>query len=105
MLRLGVTGGIARGKSAVAGKRREMGFTVIDADSLGHALIEPGQAAYQEVISIFGVSVLDGQGRVDRGRLGTLVFADRTKLEALNAILHPRVKTEIARRFAALAKN
>jgi dephospho-CoA kinase len=105
MQRLGLTGGIASGKSAVAGMLREMGFTVIDADSLGHALIEPGQAAYQEVISRFGASVLDGQGRVDRGWLGTLVFADRTKLEALNAILHPRVKAEIARRFAALAKD
>ena len=105
MLRLGLTGGIASGKTAVAGMLREMGFSVIDADSLGHALIEPGQAAYQEVISRFGASVLDGQGRVDRGRLGALVFADRPKLEALNAILHPRVKAEIARQFAALAKD
>jgi dephospho-CoA kinase len=105
MLRLGLTGGIASGKSAVAGMLREMGLTVIDADSLGHALIEPGQAAFQEVISRFGASVLDGQGRVDRGRLGALVFADRAKLDALNAILHPRVKAEIARQFAALAKD
>ena len=105
MLRLGLTGGIASGKSAVAGMLRALGFTVIDADSLGHALIEPRQAAYQEVISRFGAAVLDGQGRVDRGRLGALVFADRAKLEALNAILHPRVKADIARRFAALAKE
>jgi dephospho-CoA kinase len=105
MLRLGLTGGIASGKSAVAGMLREMGFAVIDADSLGHALIEPGQAAYQEVVSRFGATVVDGQGRVDRGRLGALVFADRSKLEALNAILHPRVKAEIARRFAALAQD
>jgi len=105
MLRLGLTGGIASGKSAVAGMLREMGFAVIDADSLGHALIEPGQAAYQEVISRFGATVVDGQGRVDRGRLGALVFADRSKLEALNAILHPRVKAEIARRFAALEQD
>jgi dephospho-CoA kinase len=105
MLRLGLTGGIASGKSAVAGMLRELGFTVIDADSLGHALIEPRQAAYQEVISRFGAAVLDAQGRVDRGRLAALVFADRAKLEALNAILHPRVKADIARRFAALAKQ
>jgi dephospho-CoA kinase len=105
MLRLGLTGGIASGKSAVAGMLRKLGFKVIDADSLGHALIEPRQAAYQEVISRFGAAVLDGQGRVDRGRLAALVFADRAKLEALNAILHPRVKADIARRFAALAKE
>jgi dephospho-CoA kinase len=105
MLRLGLTGGIASGKSAVAGMLREMGFTVIDADSVSHSLIEPGQAAYQEVISKFGASVLDGQGRVDRARLGMLVFADAGKLAALNAILHPRVKSEIARGFAELAKD
>jgi dephospho-CoA kinase len=105
MLRLGLTGGIASGKSAVAGMLRGMGFTVIDADSVGHWLIEPGQPAYQEVISKFGASVLDGEGRVDRGRLGALVFAQRAKLEALNAILHPRVKAEIARQFAQLAKD
>jgi len=105
MLRLGFTGGIASGKSAVAGMLRGMGFTVIDADSEGHSLIEPGQPAYQEVISKFGASVLDGEIRVDRGRLGALVFADRAKLEALNAIVHPRVKAEIARLFAVLAKD
>jgi dephospho-CoA kinase len=105
MLRLGLTGGIASGKSAVAGMLRGMGFTVIDADSVGHSLIEPGQPAYQEVISKFGASVLDGESRVDRGRLGALVFADRAKLEALNAIVHPRVKAEIARLFAGLAKD
>src|SRR3954452_24232407 len=105
MLRLGLTGGIASGKSAVAGMLREMGFTVIDADSVGHSLIEPGQAAYQEGISKFGASVLDGKGRVDRARLGMLVFADACKLAALNAILHPRVKREIARQFADLTKE
>jgi dephospho-CoA kinase len=105
MLRLGLTGGIASGKSAVAGMLRGMGFTVVDADSVGHSLIEPGQPAYQEVISKFGASVLDGESRVDRGRLGALVFADRAKLEALNAIVHPRVKAEIARLFAGLAKD
>ena len=105
MLRLGLTGGIASGKSAVAGMLRGMGFTVIDADSVGHSLIEPGQPAYQEVISKFGASVLDAEGRVDRGRLGALVFADRRKLEMLNAIVHPRVKAEIARQFAQLAKE
>jgi len=105
MLRLGLTGGIASGKSAVAGMLRGMGFTVIDADSVGHSLIEPGQPAYQEVISKLGASVLDAEGRVDRGRLGALVFAERAKLEALNAIVHPRVKAEIARQFAGLAKD
>jgi dephospho-CoA kinase len=105
MLRLGLTGGIASGKSAVAGMLREMGFAVLDADSLGHALIEPGQPAYEEVIRVFGPSVLDGNQHIDRGKLGAVVFADRAKLDALNSIVHPRVKVEIARRFAELARE
>jgi dephospho-CoA kinase len=105
MLRLGLTGGIASGKSAVAGMLREMGFAVLDADSLGHALIEPGQPAYEEVIRVFGPSVLDGNQLIDRGKLAAVVFADRAKLDALNAIVHPRVKAEMMRRFAEWAQD
>jgi dephospho-CoA kinase len=105
MLRLGLTGGIASGKSAVAAMLREMGFAVLDADSLGHALIEPGQPAYDEVIRVFGPSVLDGNQHIDRGKLGAVAFADRAKLDALNAIVHPRVKAEIVRRFAELTRD
>ena len=105
MLRLGLTGGIASGKSAVAGMLHELGFPVIDADSVAHSLIEPGQPAYQEVVSKFGSSILDASGRIDRSKLGALVFADRTKLDALNAIVHPRVRTAIAAQFAEWAKD
>jgi dephospho-CoA kinase len=104
MLRLGLTGGIASGKSAVAGMLREMGFAVIDADSLAHSLIEPGQPAYQEIVSTFGSSILDLQGRVDRTKLGAVVFADRAKLDTLNAIVHPRVRAAIAAQFAEWAR-
>jgi dephospho-CoA kinase len=105
MLRLGLTGGIASGKSAVAGMLRELEFSVIDADSLAHSLIEPGQPAYQDVVSEFGSSILDAQGRVDRSQLGALVFADGAKLDALNAIVHPRVQAAIAAQFAEWAKG
>jgi dephospho-CoA kinase len=105
MLRLGLTGGIASGKSAVAGMLREMGFAVLDADSLGHALIEPGQPAYEEVIRVFGPSVLDGNQHIDRGKLGAVVFADRAKLDALNAIVHPRVRAEFMRQFAEWSRD
>jgi dephospho-CoA kinase len=100
MLRLGLTGGIASGKSAVAAMLRELGFAVLDADSLGHALIEPEKPAYEEVIRTFGPSVLDGHQRIDRSKLGAVVFADAAKLAALNAIVHPRVKAEFVRQFA-----
>jgi dephospho-CoA kinase len=99
MLRLGLTGGIASGKSAVAAMLREMGFAVLDADSLAHRLIEPGQPAYNEILQEFGQAVLSADGRVDRARLSAIVFNDRSKLERLNAIVHPRVAEVVFRQF------
>jgi dephospho-CoA kinase len=99
MLRLGLTGGIASGKSAVAAMLRDMGFAVLDADSLAHKLIEPGQPAYDEVVHEFGQAVLAEDGRVDRAKLSTVVFADRAKLDRLNAIIHPRVAEVIFSQF------
>ena len=99
MKRLGITGGIASGKSAVAGMLRELGFAVLDADSLGHQVIEPGKPAYDEVVREFGPSALEASGKIDRGKLGAMVFADHPKLDRLNAIVHPRVEQEILRQF------
>jgi dephospho-CoA kinase len=101
MLRLGLTGGIASGKSAVAAMLREMGFAVLDADSLAHKLIEPGQPAYDEVVQEFGQDVLATGGRVDRAKLSSIVFNDRAKLDRLNAIVHPRVAEVIFSQFEA----
>jgi dephospho-CoA kinase len=99
MLRLGLTGGIASGKSAVAAMLREMGFAVLDADSLAHRLIEPGQPAFNEVLQEFGQAVLAPDGRVDRAKLSAIVFADRARLDRLNAIVHPRVAEAVFRQF------
>ena len=99
MLRLGLTGGIASGKSAVAAMLREMGFSVLDADSLAHRLIEPGQPAYAEVLQEFGHAVLAPDGRVDRAKLSAIVFADRARLNRLNAVVHPRVAEVVFRQF------
>lgn len=99
MLRLGLTGGIASGKSAVAAMLRELGFSVLDADSLAHRLIERGQPAYEEVLREFGSAIINGQGRVDRAKLGAVVFADRARLDRLNAIVHPRVAEVVQRQF------
>jgi len=101
MLRLGLTGGIASGKSAVAAMLREMGYAVLDADSLAHKLIEPGQLAYDEVVQEFGKDVLATGGRVDRAKLSAIVFNDRAKLDRLNAIVHPRVAEVIFSQFEA----
>jgi len=99
MLRLGLTGGIASGKSAVAVMLRDLGFSVLDADSLAHKLIEPGLPAYDEVLREFGPSISDAGGRIDRAKLAAIVFADRAKLDRLNAIVHPRVAEVISRQF------
>jgi dephospho-CoA kinase len=105
MLRLGLTGGIASGKSAVAAMLREMGFQVLDADALGHKLIEPGQPAYEEVVREFGSAVLDTHDHVDRAKLAAIVFSDRAQLERLNAIIHPRVEEVIHRQFDEWSRN
>jgi len=92
MLKLGLTGGIASGKSTVAAMLRELGFDVLNADQLAHQLIEPGQPAYDEVFREFGPSILGEAGKIDRAKLGAIVFADPSKLARLNSIIHPRVK-------------
>ena len=105
MLRLGLTGGIASGKSAVAAMLRDLGFSVLDADSLAHKIIEPGQPAYEEVMREFGPAIKDGQGRINRAKLGAFVFADRVKLDRLNAIVHPRVAEVVLRQFDEWQRN
>jgi dephospho-CoA kinase len=91
MLKLGLTGGIASGKSAVAAILRELGFPVLDADSISHKLMEPGQAAHDEILQAFGADLADASDHIDRHRLAAIVFADLSKLAKLNSILHPRV--------------
>jgi dephospho-CoA kinase len=105
MLRLGLTGGIASGKSAVAAMLRELGFAVLDADSLAHKLIEPGQPAYAEVLQDFGQAVVAPDGHVDRAKLSAIVFADRTRLDRLNAIVHPRVAEVVFHQFEEWQRN
>jgi dephospho-CoA kinase len=99
--KLGLTGGIASGKSSVAKMFREEGFTVLDADALGHQLIEPHQPAYQEILAAFGPGVAPAGARIDRSKLAAIVFADRSKLDRLNAIVHPRVRAAMLEKFAA----
>jgi dephospho-CoA kinase len=105
MLRLGLTGGIASGKTAVAAMLREMGFAVLDADSLAHKLIEPGEAAYDQVVAEFGPAIIDSDNRINRAKLAAIVFADAAKLARLNAIVHPLVETAVHRQFAEWSRN
>ena len=105
MLRAGLTGGIASGKSTLAAMLREQGFHVIEADLLAHRLIEPGQPAYEEVLREFGQEVVAPGGRIDRAKLAGIVFADPAKLQRLNQIVHPRVVEALDRELAELERK
>src|SRR5260370_26242977 len=105
MLRHGLTGEIAGGKSAVDGMLRERGFAVLDADSLGHRLIERGKPAHEESLREFGPAITDASGRINRVQLANVVFADRAKLDRLNAIVHPRVADVVFRQFDEWERN
>jgi dephospho-CoA kinase len=87
----GLTGGVACGKSTVARFFQDLGAKIIDADRIGHELIEPGRAAYQEILQRFGEEILDPTAAIDRRKLGARVFADAEQLRQLNALLHPRI--------------
>jgi dephospho-CoA kinase len=112
MLRVGLTGGIGCGKSTVAEMMRELGCRIVEADKIAHRLIEPGQAAYDEVVREFGGAILstatapNQMPRIDRARLAAIVFASDAaapaRLARLNAIIHPLVLAEEDREFARL---
>ena len=105
MLRAGLTGGIATGKTTVAGMLRELGCRVLEADKIAHQMIEPGGAAYDEVVREFGLGILTPEGLVDRQKLGAIVFADPQRLARLNAIVHPPVLEEQTRQLATIEKS
>ncbi len=92
MLVVGLTGGIATGKSTVAAMFAALGAAIVDADRIAHALQEPGQPCYRAILAAFGPGVLDAEGRIDRRRLGALVFADATARSRLEAIMHPAIR-------------
>jgi dephospho-CoA kinase len=91
MLLVGLTGGIASGKSLVARALRDLGARVIDADRIVHELLEPGQEACKEVLARFGNDIALPQGGIDRRKLGEIVFNDAVQRKWLNNCLHPRV--------------
>lgn len=101
MLLVGLTGGIGAGKSTVARMLGERGAVVIDADLIAREVVEPGTPGFERVVERFGVEVLAPDGSIDRGRLAALVFADEEARADLNAIVHPLVGEEVARRVAA----
>ncbi|HEX3371958.1 MAG TPA: dephospho-CoA kinase [Candidatus Acidoferrales bacterium] len=104
MLSVGLTGGIATGKTAVVAMLRELGCRVLEADKIAHQMIEPDGPAYEKVVREFGNGILTAEGLVDRSKLGAIVFADPVRLTQLNAIVHPPVLEEQSRQLAAIAQ-
>ncbi|WP_165968673.1 dephospho-CoA kinase [Arthrobacter crusticola] len=92
MLRVGLTGGIAAGKSLAAGRLRALGAVVIDADALAREVVEPGTEGLAEVLDAFGRQLATPEGALDRRALGDIIFGDSGARERLNAILHPRIR-------------
>ncbi|MBZ6142108.1 dephospho-CoA kinase [Streptomyces olivaceus] len=91
MLRVGLTGGIGAGKSEVSRLLVDCGAVLIDADRIAREVVEPGTPGLAAVVEAFGADVLTEDGRLDRPKLGSIVFADRERLAALNSIVHPLV--------------
>ena len=90
MIRVGLTGGIACGKSTVAKMFEAMGARLIHADAVAHELYAPGQPVYQEVVKLFGPEIVKEDGQIDRARLGAIAFG-QGRIEELNRIVHPAV--------------
>ncbi len=102
-LSIGLTGGIASGKSTVAERFRELGVPVIDADEAARAVVAPGQPGLAHVVARFGNRILGPSGELDRRKLREIVFADAQSRRDLEAILHPLIRAEMARLAEAVS--
>jgi len=108
MLVVGLTGGIASGKSTVSLMFREAGIPVICADELAHEVVKPGSAALDEIRRTFGDEFIDSEGNLNRAAMARLVFKDKNKRQDLESIIHPRVAEEqrkLIRQFAVQGHN
>ncbi len=101
MIIIGLTGGIASGKSTVARMFADMGAHILDADQLARDVVEPGQPALAHIVDAFGPEILSEAGELDRRAMRTHIFFDPERRRKLNAIVHPAVMDEALRRFEA----
>ena len=103
MLRVGLTGGVASGKSLVATILGQYGAALVDADQIAREIVEPGEPALAAIIAAFGESILDAHGRLDRRAVREQVFADPNSRKQLEALLHPAIRARMLERMAAVA--
>jgi dephospho-CoA kinase len=103
---IGLTGGIATGKSTVSNMLRELGIHVIDADQVAREVVEPGKPAWQEIKEHFGEAVLLPDGQLNRPKLAEIIFNDGSQRKILNGIIHPYIRQEMDRKTEeALQEN
>ena len=105
MIVIGLTGGIASGKSTVSQMLSELGATVIDADKVGHEAFRPHSDAWRDVVATFGSGILGQDEEIDRGKLADIVFDDPKALEQLNRIMHPLMYRVVEQRIEALRRQ
>ena len=105
MLLVGLTGGIASGKSTVARMFESEGGYVIDLDAISRKVVEPGELGWQEVAKLFGRKIVNQDQTLNRKKLGDIVFADSQKRTALEKILHPKIYKEEQRQIAEILEN
>lgn len=102
---IGLTGGIASGKSTVANMLKELGITVIDADVEARLAVEPGEAAYKQIVAHFGEGILLEDGAIDRAKLGGIIFNNEEERKVLNSIVHPVVRQRMKEKKEAAIKR
>ena len=102
-LLVGLTGGIATGKSTVSEMLRGLGAEIIDADRLARDVVEPGQSAFKQIVAEFGPGVVAADGTLDRKKLGAIVFADPERRKRLEALTHPAIRERFLARLDELA--
>jgi len=105
MLIVGLTGGVASGKTAISQVLKEEGAYIIDADQIARELVQPHKPAWNELIRAFGKEILQEDGSIHRKKLADKVFADPEKRKLLNQILHPRIKEEMGRRTKEIGQK
>jgi dephospho-CoA kinase len=103
MLRIGLTGGVASGKSTVADLFARLGAVVLDTDQIAREIVEPGQPALSQLVAALGTGILGPDGRLDRARLRARMFADADLRRTVESILHPLILAELGRRSEAAA--
>ncbi len=102
MFLVGLTGGIAAGKSVVSATWEDLGAVVVDADVLAREVVEPGSSGLSSLVALFGTAILQADGALDRKKLGELIFSNEVKRKTVESILHPLIKARALAQLAAV---